>query len=195
MRPVSMPVMNMLGYRYMIRPNGGISSDPKSLMPDRMVLVNGEALPRVYLPGSRVVVEDGARCLEKLKDPAFDPQKVVYLEPESADGYSALKTVEEAHSGSGAAAIDVDMPSNVVVHLNMDAAGTLVLADAWYPGWKAYVNGEETQIWIANHMLRAVPVPAGEVTVEFVYDPWSFKLGVILMVVTGVLLGAWCWRE
>ena len=70
----------------------------------------------------------------------------------------------------------------------------LFLADLAYPGWKAYVDGQETPIYRANYLFRSVFVPAGRHTVEFAYRPRSSRLGLLLtlvgtVAVTGALLG------
>jgi uncharacterized membrane protein YfhO len=76
----------------------------------------------------------------------------------------------------------------------------LFLSDAYYPGWNAYVDGVKTEIYRANYAFRAVHLPAGRHTVEFVYAPGSFTvaalislaalLGVILLSVSRRSLGA-----
>jgi hypothetical protein len=55
----------------------------------------------------------------------------------------------------------------------------LLLADAWYPGWRATVNGEATPVYRANVMFRAVRVPKGSSEVVFTFQPdlWYTALG------------------
>ena len=65
----------------------------------------------------------------------------------------------------------------VTINASLIDSGILVLADSHYPGWKAYVDGRETQILKANHFFRAVALPDGDHVVEFKYDPMSFKIG------------------
>jgi uncharacterized membrane protein YfhO len=62
----------------------------------------------------------------------------------------------------------------------MDAPGLVLLTDTYYPGWKAYVDGERTELLEADYLFRGVAVPEGEHQIEFVYDPASFKIGVAL---------------
>ncbi len=102
----------------------------------------------------------------------------------------------------------------VFVDLNLSDRGWLVLADAWFPGWKAYlrpfgVEGEgvdaqgnaietELPVFRANGNFRAVYIPSdGQWTVRFVYSPRSVQLGVyasFLAVITLLLLlGWWAW--
>lgn len=70
-----------------------------------------------------------------------------------------------------------DSPRRVVLHAELAADGIVVLNDAWYPGWQAYVDGRETPILPANLMFRAVAVPAGAHEIEFVYRPVSWVAG------------------
>ena len=71
-------------------------------------------------------------------------------------------------------------PERVMIRADSNKGGLLFLADAYYPGWKAYVDGKEERILRADEFFRAVPVPPGEHTVRFVYDPLSFKLGTLI---------------
>ena len=57
------------------------------------------------------------------------------------------------------------------------APSVLVFADTYFPGWKAFVNKQEMPIEQANFLFRAVKVPAGEATVEMIYEPQSYRLG------------------
>ncbi|MBH0204076.1 MAG: YfhO family protein [Nitrospira sp.] len=70
----------------------------------------------------------------------------------------------------------------------MSEPGILVLTDAFYPGWKVRVDGEEQKILRANYLFRAVALPAGNHKVEFIYDPASFKVGLMISLGTAGLL-------
>ena len=67
----------------------------------------------------------------------------------------------------------------------MAANGLLVLSEVYYPGWRAYADGEEVPIYRADHVLRAVPLRAGHHRVETVFDPLWPKVG---LAVSGVTL-------
>jgi hypothetical protein len=56
-------------------------------------------------------------------------------------------------------------------------AGYLVLSDTYYPGWKAWVNGNEQAIMRANFAMRSLTVPRGSSVVEFRFDPPLFRIG------------------
>jgi uncharacterized membrane protein YfhO len=79
------------------------------------------------------------------------------------------------------------------VSVDVDARrpGHLVLADTYYPGWKAKVDGREQPIRAANASFRAVRVPAGRHVVEFAYEPLSFRAGAAIsaLSVLGIAAG------
>jgi uncharacterized membrane protein YfhO len=56
----------------------------------------------------------------------------------------------------------------------------LVFSDTFYPGWKAFVDWEETEIMEANTVMRAVIIPRGKHIVKFVYAPVPFNYGMKL---------------
>lgn len=50
-------------------------------------------------------------------------------------------------------------------------SGTLVVNEAWYPGWRARVDGRDVEIHRANGLVRAIEVPAGARLVELAFEP------------------------
>ena len=79
-------------------------------------------------------------------------------------------------------------PRLTAIKIHAETAGYLVLADTWYPGWRAYVDGVQSRLWRANYMFRAVAIPAGEHEVKIVYQPRSFLVGGITSGAALVLL-------
>ncbi len=77
----------------------------------------------------------------------------------------------------------------LTAEVTLPKAGWLIHAAAYYPGWRAYVNGEQVPIYAANYSQQAVYLEAGKHRVRFRYDPWSFKIGLLLTVLScaGVL--------
>ena len=86
------------------------------------------------------------------------------------------------------------------IDLQIDAArpGYLELSEVYYPGWRAFIDGQEVEVQRANSLFRAIPVPFGPHDVRFIYDPLSFKLGAGISGLTllGLIAGvAWAWRK
>jgi len=96
----------------------------------------------------------------------------------------------EPSASGGRATIVSFAPERVEVRTDSRVAGLLVLAEAWYPGWRATVDGSDVACFPANAWMRAVPVPAGTHTVELRFRSRWLLPGALLALVTGALL-AW----
>ena len=81
------------------------------------------------------------------------------------------------------ATITVDRATEVVVEADSNQGGFLVLADTFYPGWRATIHGRETPIMRVNLMHRGVLVPPGKQTITFRYQPWTVRWGITLSLI------------
>lgn len=84
--------------------------------------------------------------------------------------------------------------NRLVVQTNASTEGWLVLADVWYPGWEARVDGDVVNIFKADYLFRGVQVDAGQHTIKFLYRPLSFRVGVAVSLIAWVGL-LWGWRR
>jgi hypothetical protein len=78
--------------------------------------------------------------------------------------------------------------TKVSVRVTTDAAGVLVLADPWYPGWRVRIDGRRAELLRVDHALRGVRVPAGTHTVVFTYQDRRMQVGAVLALLTGLAL-------
>lgn len=56
----------------------------------------------------------------------------------------------------------------------------MLLADTWYPGWEASVDGTPAPVLRANVGHRAVPLPPGSHRVEFRFRPRGVRVGFLV---------------
>jgi hypothetical protein len=141
-----------------------------------------EYRPRAYIVHQVEVIEKDDRALERLREPEFDPQRVVIL-PHKPD--LALPSQVE---GKSSVVILNRQPERLVLEADLAADGLLVLSEVYYPGWRAYANGEEVPIYQADHVLRAVPLRAGHHRVEMLFDPLWPRVGLAVSGVTLLLV-------
>ena len=73
-------------------------------------------------------------------------------------------------------------PQSVELDVNAPQGGWLVLADTWFPGWVAELDGQTVESYAANGVMRSVWVPAGEHTIAFQYSPITVPIGFALTV-------------
>ncbi len=111
-------------------------------------------------------------ALNIIQQPEFSSNATVILHADIPP-QASLHKVEVLPS------ITVYTPNRIEIHLDaMPTSGYLVLADAWYPGWKATVNGQSVPVYRANVMFRAVPVPSGTSNIVFYFEPDLWYLGI-----------------
>ena len=86
--------------------------------------------------------------------------------------------------------VEIALSDNTRVELQakLNQKSLVVLSDSYYPGWKAYIDGQETEILPANINSRAVIVPAGNHKIEYVYTPTNIKIGLLVSFLSLVLV-------
>ena len=94
-------------------------------------------------------------------------------------------------------------PGNIVYKSRCAEPKMAVFSEIYYKTWKAYIDGEEVMPIRANYVLRALPIPAGEHTIEFkCYDEVmakSHRLSLYFSIIVGIaicaLAGIYCYRR
>jgi hypothetical protein len=104
----------------------------------------------------------------------------VWRPPAAADPRAAVR-------GGGTAEIIRYTRNALDVRTRAAQAGLLVLAEPWYPGWSATVNGAPAEVVLADGWKRAVAVPAGPAEVRLTFFPRNFYLG---LAISGAALAA-----
>ncbi|HZJ71319.1 MAG TPA: hypothetical protein VFF36_10355, partial [Planctomycetota bacterium] len=148
------------------------------------IVENPRFLPRARLVASAEIEPDDGRALARLQDPGFPREQGVVL--------AAGEARAAGPAAAGSARIVRDRPDAVDVAIEPAAPGWLVLADTFFPGWVARVDGQPREILPANVAFRAVAVQPGDKEVEFRYEPLSYRAGAIVSVLAAGLLAVSC---
>jgi hypothetical protein len=133
-------------------------------------------LPRAFFVSNAKVVSE-TQTLKILEDPDFNPLSEVLLNKNP----NAPLTNK---AGRAKITIDSYRPNRIELSVNAESSGFLVLSEIYYPGWKAYVDDSEAEIYKTNYTLRSISVREGKHKVRFVYEPDSFKRGVLISTIT-----------
>lgn len=143
--------------------------------PGYSLFENLEVIPRAFTVSEAIYKSNDSEILRALKDNSFDWRSSVLL---PGDDISL-----EFPAGNSSTDILKYNLNYVRIRVKSTQQGILILSDAYYPGWNAYLNGTKTQLLRANYAFRAVDIPSGESIVEFKYEPLSFRLGTAMTVI------------
>ncbi len=199
-------LLDLLGARYVVTTTD-IPNQSYRLVYDNEVKVyeNLDAMPRAFMVpyAEKVSPQDIDHALRSL-----NPRCEVILEADA--DISGLAQASEPASDCSVKPVEIVQygGNEVLLQANMTAPGWLVLADSYFPGWKAYyqpadapAGTQETALTIykADGNFRAVHLEPGDWTVRFVYSPMSFKLGLygtfLAGIITLLLAGIWAWGK
>ena len=171
---LSRNISNMLNAKYFVAPQQ-LPQMPlfKNLelvfQSDRFFVYKNQETPgRAWFVGNYEVEKDKFARLERLKSSSFDINKKALLE----------KELDQKISQPQNASVELEKlnPKTIELNVKNDKNSLLVLSEIYYPiGWKAFVDGKETEIFKTNHVLRSIYVPAGSHNIKFVFNPKSLK--------------------
>ena len=158
------------------------------------VYERADSLPRARWVPAAQPVPDSDAALAGVRTAGDDRRMTALIEAPPAPVAAVSGSAAAAGSAAEAAVQwHQDSPTRIVLRVNAPAAGWLVLADAFYPGWEAHVDGQPTPIYAADGLFRAVAVPPGPHEVTFDFRPRSLRLGGALAAVGVVLAAAALW--
>lgn len=113
----------------------------------------------------------------KLRQKKFNPLKEMFISgpmnpPDSSEIY------QESLNASGK--ILNYTANKVEVEASSNRPSWLVLADTYYPGWKASINNQPAQIYQADGLLRALYLPEGDSRIILTFRPTWFWLSLLI---------------
>jgi O-antigen/teichoic acid export membrane protein len=193
------PLLDLLNVKYVITQES-IDNPKYTLVYDAEVKIyrNETVMPRAFtIPFSATVTaEDFGKAIQ-----TFDPRQYVIVNP------NVVPPADHPTPTWAAPVMEtLSTPNEVFVTAAVNEASWLVLADSYFPGWKAFLrpasgskdDEKEIAIALVDGNFRGVQIPAGNWTVRFKYSPLSVKLGGIISFTAAMLLlfalGLWLWR-
>lgn len=193
-------VRRILNVRYILWPDNERGPAPEMPVVSRTQLGGGQpyqtvladgGLPRARLVASAVVKSD-AEAIDYIMSDAHDPsvEAVLADAPPGALGGGPVE---------GSVRWLERLADRHRFEVVSDQPALLVVADNWFPAWRATVDGAEAPVLRAYHTLRAVPVPAGTSTVEMWYESdllgSSFLLSMLVLLGLSAAGGVGMWRS
>jgi hypothetical protein len=131
------------------------------------------AFPRAWVVQQSAVVKDLEALTTLREHPEVLRTKVLLGEGEALSGPPCESSVR----------IDERAPGSLTFQTDACAPGYLVIADSFFPGWVATIDGQPARILRGDFLLDAVQVPRGPSVVRLEYRPLSFRLGAAVTLV------------
>lgn len=156
---------------------------------DTVIFENKSVLPRAFaVPATGMeVLNDFPSQLARLREPAFNPEQSVVLASKPA-------FIGNAESGANSTLFETHVEvtdsqiNEVTVNSRVSQNAILVIAQTYFPGWKATVDGNNVEVFPADLALTGLLVPPGDHQVRLFYSPSSFKIGAGLSLTSVVIL-------
>jgi len=155
---------------------------PASLKaPSLYLFENTDALPRFRLANSSLILANQQEVIDYL---ATDPD---------LSGQVVLETGQplETATGSGQVSLLHETDYTLSLQTSTTSPTYLVIADSFYPGWRATLDSQPVEILPANLNQRAIYLPSGDHQINLNFVPTSFYLGLLVFMITLFSLTLW----
>jgi hypothetical protein len=181
-------LQNLAGVRYLLAARNSEYPDYVQVHADGGLKIyeNESVLPRAFIVHDAEVIASEQAVMERMVGDDFDPTRTIILEEEPQQRPD--QALHPAKPDIHGAEITLYDPCQVMIEVDSNADGFLVLSDTYYPGWKVFVDGREDRIYQADYLFRAVFLERGKHVVEFRYSPLSFRIGLAISLVTAAAL-------
>lgn len=147
----------------------------------RVIWENKAFLPKTFFV-SKYSVTTPFEMMDDLEYVRFDVTKEVKFETDPGikiDPVDSTATAKITNYEDDYISIDAEATGN----------NLLFLSEVYYPaGWKAYVDGQETEIYKTNYMFRSIVVPKGKHKVEFKFEPEAYYTGKRISIGTNIVV-------
>lgn len=183
-------LLDMLNVKYLLAP-GSIELPGYAMVQGgpgtSRLYVNNNYLPRAFLVKNFRVLQSDQDFALAFNDPNFNPQQMLLIEkvPNSASALSKKPARPDLKPEVKVVSYE---NNRILLEVSTPEAAFLFMSEAYYPGWKAYVDGRQEEILRANYAFRAIPVGPGSHKIEVVCKPSSFKVGLTVSSATIILV-------
>jgi len=174
------PKIDLLAVKYLLAPYDFENMKYKAVRDFGRFKIyeNRNFIPRVRLVDRYEVIPESQKALKRVAAASFDHRESVILE--KAPPFPSAQELML----KGQARIVQDNINDLTVEAELDRPGILILADNYYPAWKAYIDGEPAEIIRANYIHRAVFLPAGRHQVLFKFENRHYQISLYVSLLT-----------
>jgi hypothetical protein len=146
---------------------------------------NNDFAPRAQVFFNALQSNSESQSIREMQGASFNPRQEAVVETSQALPMGALPPQAAQMVGY--------TDQSLTINTDTYASGVLVVADTFYPGWVATIDGVPTTIYPADVAFRGVVVPAGSHTIRMEYRPNSVLLGALGIPAAVLLFALFAW--
>jgi len=190
-KPSIKPLLNIASVKWFYTSPGFFEFEPQipdKILPGLKAYVNKTVLPRLRVTGYSLFNEEREETSPEkmynyvwswleLYPSRFKYQTILF----ASQSDPAIENLPDYADGTVISSLW--NANEIQAEVSTETSAVAVVSDAWYPGWKAFVNNKPAQIYRANGMFRAVVLVEGLNKIIFRYEPVSYRLGLFFSMI------------
>ena len=185
------PLLDLLNTKYLLLPARTEIHSPslKRVYAGEMTIYENEKVfPRAFFVPGHILASGRKEAYEILsRFTSEDFKSQVILEQRPSPPFSS-EGPGSAEKGDATVTIASYKPDRMEIEVTNSRRGFLVLSDNYDKGWRARVDGSETEVLRANYIMRALPLEAGDHRVVLSFRPTLQIAGVAAAIAGWVAL-------
>lgn len=171
----SFPVLNMLNMKYVILPD---QQNPKQTM----ALPNPYALGNCWFVKEMRFVPSANEEMKALNN--FSPATTAFIN----EKYKNIAGNQPVYDSTAKIQLIKNDNDYISYHSSANSPQFAVFSEVYYSkGWNVYVDNKKMNYCKVDYTLRGMPVPAGNHTIEFKFEPYLVQLGEKLSNYAGIV--------
>jgi hypothetical protein len=181
-------ILNMLNVKYIIQTDSTGASIP---------VQNPNANGNAWFVKDVLLVNKADNVMKELNK--LDTKNVAVFNVHDYGSKFENARLKENFNDSGSIKLNVYKPNYLKYSSENTGNGLAVFSEIYYEkGWNAYLDGEKTEHFPVDYVLRAMRIPAGKHTIEFKFEPQVIEtgsritlvssLGMLLLLIGGIYI-------
>ncbi|MCR4030308.1 MULTISPECIES: YfhO family protein [Flavobacterium] len=172
----NLEILNMLNVKYVIQVDKEGNQIPT---------VNPDANGNAWFVSSVKLVNKADDVMKALN--TLDTKKVAVFNVHEHEGKFPNARLKKPWDTSGTIKVVEYKPNYIKYKSDNAKDGLAVFSEMYYKnGWNAYVDGQLTDHFPVDYVLRAMEIPGGKHTIEFKFEPQVIKTGGTITLISSI---------
>lgn len=172
----NMEILNMLNVKYVIQADSTGNSIP---------VINPNANGNAWFVGGVKLVNKVDDEMKSLNN--FNTKKAAIFNVHKYGSKFRNARLKRNFGTNGSITLETYKPNYLKYKSENTEMGLAVFSEVYYEnGWNAYIDGDKTEHFPVDYVLRALEIPKGKHTIEFKFEPQVVKTGGAITLISSV---------